>query len=290
MVTTNGLGHVRLPDGRRLDTWVGGDPCGPPVVYFHGTPAGRLQAALCDGAAWRRGVRLVAFSRPGYGGSTDAPTTLTSVAGDTALVAEALGLERFACLGASGGGPFALATAAVLPERVAAVGVVAGIGPVLELDPRTADDPAIRAALAGDADGAVLLQDQALTSRTPAHAADHEGSAVPAHRLGAFVSPEILEPWTPGGRPGVPSYRGVSRDSLAFAVGWDVDLGMIRAPVWLWYGDRDRMVTLEHGRWLHEHLPTSTLVVRQGVGHLGALMPYWGEMLARLGDAAASSG
>lgn len=290
MVTTNGLGHVRLPDGRRLDTWVGGDPCGPPVVYFHGTPAGRLQAALGEGAARRQGVRLVAFSRPGYGGSSDAPTTLASVAGDTALVADRLGLERFACLGASGGGPFALAAAAVLTERVTAVGVVAGIGPVLELGPRTAHDPAIRAALAGDPEDAVLLQDQALTSRAPAHAGDHEGLGAPGRRLGTFVSPEILEPWTPGGRPGVPSYRGVSRDSLAIAVGWDIDLGAVRAPVWLWYGDRDRMVTLDHGRWLHEHLPTSTLVVREGVGHLGALMPYWGEMLARLGDAAASSG
>lgn len=286
MVTTNALGHVRLPDGRRLDTWVGGDPSGTAVVYFHGTPAGRLQAALGDGAARRRGVRLVAFSRPGYGGSSDAPTTLVSVARDTALVADRLGLERFACLGASGGGPFALAAAAVLPDRVTAVGVVAGIGPVLEIERGMAGHPAIRAALAGDLDRAVLLEDRALTTPALVHdEPDHR-----RHRLGTFVSPEILEPWAPGGRPGVPVYRGVSRDSLAFAVGWDVDLAAVRAPVWLWYGDRDRMVTLDHGRWLHEHLPTSRLVVREGVGHLGALMPYWGEMLARLCDSAAASG
>jgi pimeloyl-ACP methyl ester carboxylesterase len=97
------------------------------------------------------------------------------------------------------------------------------------------------------------------------------------------LPPEILEPWLPGGRPGAPAYRGATRDTLAFACGWDVDLAAVTAPVWLWYGETDRMVPVEHGRWLHEHLPTSTLVVREGVGHLGTLMPYWGEILTTLG-------
>lgn len=284
VVTTNGLGRLTLRDGRRLDTYQGGDPEGPAVVYFHGTPAGRLQAALGDGPARRAGVRLLAFSRPGYGGSSDAPTTLASVARDAAAVAAGFGVDRFACLGASGGGPFALAAAAVLGERVSAVGVAAGIGPVLELDPEAAHDPAIRAALAGDHEAAVVLQDRALMS---------EGPGPGSRRLGTLVSPEILEPWMPGGRPGVPSYRGVSRDALAFAVGWDIDLADVCAPVHLWYGQRDRMVPLEHGKWLRDHLSTSTLVVREGVGHLGVLIPYWEEMLSSLvgdGESPRSSG
>jgi pimeloyl-ACP methyl ester carboxylesterase len=99
------------------------------------------------------------------------------------------------------------------------------------------------------------------------------------------VSPEILEPWMPGGRPGVPSYRGVSRDTVAFAVGWDFELSSVVAPVWLWYGDHDRMVPLAHGQWLHERLPTSTLVVREGAGHHGTLLPYWSQILTILGRA-----
>ena len=121
--------------------WRGGDPQGIPLVFFHGTPGGRLQAALGDGAASRAGVRLVAFSRPGYGGSTDGPTTLTSVGSDAGSVADALGIDAFAVLGVSGGGPYAVAAAAVLPERVRVVGVVAGVGPLLELDPSAAPTP-----------------------------------------------------------------------------------------------------------------------------------------------------
>jgi len=321
VVTTKGLGQLRLSDGRRVDTWHGGDPTGTPVLYFHGTPAGRLQAALGDGAAHRAGVRLVAFSRPGYGGSTDAPTTLSSVARDAVEVVGELGIERFACLGASGGGPYALAAAATHPDRVAALGVVAGIGPSLELDDDAMRDPAIRLAVDGDVEGAVELHDRELASfaahptatdtRMPsgrdtadvtapatggADPATATGASAPTapqahhawhglHRPGAFVSPEILEPWLPGGRPGVPSYRGVSRDTIAFAVGWDFDLASVVAPAWLWYGDHDRLVPLAHGQWLHERLPTSTLVVREGAGHHGTLLPYWSQILTILGRA-----
>ncbi|HET7799027.1 MAG TPA: alpha/beta hydrolase [Humibacillus xanthopallidus] len=269
MVTADGRSRVRLPDGRGLDVWQGGDPGGTPVLFLHGTPGGRLQGALGDGAAAKAGVRLVSFSRPGYGGSSDAATTLASVARDAGAVADALAIDSFAVLGVSGGGPYAVAAAAVLPHRVRAVGVVAGLGPLLELDPASAADPAVRAAVAGDDDGAIALLDATAAIRRGAGAR-------------GFVTPEILEPWTPSGRPGLPSYRGASRDALAFAVGWDIDLATISAPVWLWYGDHDQQVPLEHGRWLHERLPTSTLVVREGAGHLATLMPYWHDILVTL--------
>jgi pimeloyl-ACP methyl ester carboxylesterase len=280
VVTTDGRSRVQLPDGRRLDVWQGGDPGGTPLVFFHGTPGGRLQAALGDGAASRAGVRLLAFSRPGYGGSTDAPTTLSSVGRDAGAFADALGLDAFAVLGVSGGGPYAVAAAAALPDRVRVVGVVAGVGPLLELDPVAADDPAVRAAFAGDLDTAIRLRDDAATRR-PRGSGPGPGATV---RAGGFVSPEILEPWTGSGRPGVPPFRGVSRDALAFTTGWDLVLADVRAPVHLWYGDRDRTVGLEHGRWLHAHLPTSRLVVREGAGHLGTLMAHWADTLTDLAN------
>ena len=224
-------------------------------------------------------MRLLAFSRPGYGGSTDAPTTLSSVGRDAGSVADALGLDVFAVLGVSGGGPYAVASAAALPDRVRVVGVAAGVGPLLELDPSAADDPAVRAALAGDLDTAIDLWDGAMTDGARGIGQRSRASTV---RVGGIVSPEILEPWTASGRPGVPSYRGVSRDALAFTAGWDVELGDIRAPVHLWYGDRDRTVGLEHGQWLHAHVPTSRLVVREGAGHLATVMAYWADVLTDL--------
>ena len=105
------------------------------------------------------------------------------------------------------------------------------------------------------------------------------------HRRSAWAAssrPRSSSRGPASGRPGVPSYRGVSRDALAFTAGWDVDLGDVRAPVHLWYGDRDRTVGLEHGQWLHAHLPTSRLVVREGAGHLATLMAHWADVLTDL--------
>ncbi|MGO4598000.1 alpha/beta fold hydrolase [Terrabacter sp. 2RAF25] len=280
MVTTDGRSRARLADGRRLDVWQGGDPAGHPVLFFHGTPGGRLQAALGDGAARRAGVRLVAFSRPGYGGSTDAPTSLKSVARDAGHLMGDLGIDAFAVLGVSGGGPYALATAATHPDLVRAVGVVAGIAPVLAIDPAVADEQAVRTALAGDPERAVALQDAAATRSAEAPGTPSGDGR--RQRLGGFVSPEVLEPWTPTGRPGVPSYRGASRDALAFTAGWDVEAQDVRARVTLWYGDHDRVVGLEQGRWLHAHLPTSRLVVHEGAGHHATLMAHWTDILTDL--------
>ena len=90
-------------DGR---TWVvreSGDPDGRPVVYFHGTPSSRFEAAFADSTASDWGVRVVCFDRPGYGGSTAAPFGLASIAASTGVIADRLGLDRFATLGQSGG-------------------------------------------------------------------------------------------------------------------------------------------------------------------------------------------
>jgi len=284
--TGDGLGRVRLPDGRALDVWQGGDPRGRPVVYFHGTPAGRLQAALGNGPARRAGVRLVAFSRPGYGASSDTPTTLTSVARDAFDLADLLGIGELATLGASGGGPFALATAAVDPDRVTAVGVVAGVASLAALDPTIGDDRAVQLALSGDMTGALAINDEQFgppLDVSPEARDEQVVGALSALTPGeAPLPPEMLEPWATDLRDALPTYRGASRDSLAFAVGWDFDLAAVIAPVWLWYGDRDQLVPLEHGRWLHERLPTSTLVVREGAGHLATLMPYWHDILTTL--------
>lgn len=109
---------VTVAGDRVLHVCEGGSPDGVPVVFHHGTPSGRLQAVLGAEAARRQGVRLVSFNRPGYGRSTDTPPGLTSVGLDTLRLADELGVEPFAVLGASGGGPYALATGLADPGRV----------------------------------------------------------------------------------------------------------------------------------------------------------------------------
>ena len=119
--------------GRTVAVRQAGDPGGKPVVFFHGTPSCRLDAAFADDLCAELGVRMVSFDRPGYGESPAAPFSLSSIARDTAPLADALDVERFATLGQSGGGPFSLASAAVLGDRITRAGVAAGPAPYLEM-------------------------------------------------------------------------------------------------------------------------------------------------------------
>src|SRR5215469_12205286 len=131
---------------------------GAPVIHVHGTPGSRLEMAWADEVVRAAGVRMIAFDRPGYGASARAPFSLGSVARMALQVADQMGLERFRTTGWSGGGPFALATAAIAPRRVQAVGVIAGAGP-FQLVPGALDglsdgDKAAVRLLPGDPEGA----------------------------------------------------------------------------------------------------------------------------------------
>jgi pimeloyl-ACP methyl ester carboxylesterase len=124
---------IRLNDGRRLGYAEFGDPGGRPLFYCHGFPASRLEAALLDPAARRCGVRVVAADRPGFGLSDfQAGRRIRNWPDDVAALADVLGIDRFAIVGVSGGGPYALACARFIPRRLTAVGVVCGLGPVGE--------------------------------------------------------------------------------------------------------------------------------------------------------------
>src|SRR5918992_5040585 len=137
---------VPLGGDRVMTVDVVGDADGTPVLYLHGTPDSRLARHPDDGLATRAGVRLLAIDRPGYGGSS--PTAGLwpdewpgAVAADVAAVLDAVGVVRCPVLAWSGGALTGIALAATLPDRVAALGIVAG------LVPRQAfDDPAVRAA------------------------------------------------------------------------------------------------------------------------------------------------
>jgi pimeloyl-ACP methyl ester carboxylesterase len=142
-----------LRDGRTLEYADLGDPSGAPVLFFHGTPSAAGQATVVADAARSRGVRLVAPTRPGYGASTLSPPGLSSTAADSLELADQLGLDRFALMGSSGGGPFALAVAAVAPDRVSAIAVHAGPGRYAEVKPEVLGDDDRRAlALLADGD------------------------------------------------------------------------------------------------------------------------------------------
>lgn len=121
---------LRLPDGRQLGYGVYGNPRGIPVFDFHGIPGSRREAALIAEFLAREEVCFVGFDRPGYGRSTPRRSfQVIDLPADVVALADHLGIARFAALGYSGGGPFALASAWKYPERVAALVIVSGVGP-----------------------------------------------------------------------------------------------------------------------------------------------------------------
>jgi pimeloyl-ACP methyl ester carboxylesterase len=268
---------IRLRDGRALEYVDLGDPDGAPVLLGHGTSGTAGVAAVIADTAHARGVRLVAPSRPGYGASTASLPGLASVAVDALELADRLGLGRFAALGISGGGPFALALGIVAPDRITSVIVHAGTAAHYELTPPTDADAEERRAMgklaAGDLEGAVV----AMTA-----AADVDFD--PLRGLSATELQEALAAMVPAGETWLDDHpaagtafhqdflraigtsAGYVRDVLSWGGAWDVDLSAIRPPVRLVAGETDRMVPAAHAEWLRARMPEADLVVVPG-GH-----------------------
>ncbi|MEV0799564.1 alpha/beta hydrolase [Kribbella sp. NPDC050281] len=282
---------LTLADGRTLSVWEGGSPEGFPIVFHHGTPSGRLQAVLGAEAAARHHVRLVSFNRPGYGDSTDTRPSLASVGVDTLRVADALGLGEFAVLGASGGGPYALAAGLADPGRVRAVGLAAGIGPwrLIESTESTDPDlPLLALADAGDVDGALdgfraqgrVAFDRMLTLADESMI-DEFFRGAPAADLG-WLDDDARRHWAADVRDALRTYDGYARDNVSWGGPWDIDPTRLEVPAYLWYGAEDRLVPVSHGQWLAARIPTSTVVIHPGEGHGGAIFGHWDEMFAGL--------
>jgi pimeloyl-ACP methyl ester carboxylesterase len=268
---------------RTLRVREAGDPQGYPVVYFHATPGSRLDMAFADDLAAAAGVRLVSFDRPGYGGSTPAPYGLVSIARDAEAIADRLGLSRFATLGQSGGGPFSLAAAAVLGDRVSRAGVASGPGP-LDLVPGALgalddNDAQALALLPDDVPGAArgfAASFEPLVSvfreATPLEVmagfatmlSSHDREIVQDLRLATALGTSMKEAMRQGA-------TGGAWDNVAWVGPWEVDPSTIGCPVHLWYGDEDRLCSPAHGTWLRDNLPDARLVLRTGEGHLGFL-------------------
>jgi pimeloyl-ACP methyl ester carboxylesterase len=277
-------------DGVSLRVREMGTADGEPVIHFHGTPGSRLEMAWADEFIGEAGVRMIAFDRPGYGASTRVPFSLTSVARMALQVARELGVERFRATGWSGGGPFALATAAAARQQVRAVGVVAGAGPFQLVPGALAElsegDKAAENLLPDDPEGAAarfadgFQMTDALSS---------------AEALYEAFEPMLCEwdraQWHAPGRDQVlladmrEAFRtgewGCAWDNVAWVGAWDFDPSTVGCPVLLWYGSEDRMALPEHAHWLDENLPDARLVMWNGEGHLLAFT-HLAEMLRDL--------
>ena len=281
-------------DGRSLDHVVAGD--GPLVISLHGTPPGRLLPPELVAAAEHVGVRLASYARPGYAGSTRLPgRTVADGVADVLALADALGAERFAVVGASGGGPHALAVGALAADRCAAVATVAGVGP-WEMDGLAFLDgmgEGNEVEFAAAVEGEQALRDLIGPWREQMLAGGPQGTydalvtvLSPPDR--AVFSAAYADEFHRGVETALRhSVDGWLDDDVAFVRPWGFEIEDVRVPVHLWQGGEDLMVPPAHGRWLADHLPTCTPHLLPHDGHLTLLLRRPAEVL---GDLAAALG
>ncbi|GAB3506857.1 alpha/beta hydrolase [Phytohabitans suffuscus] len=262
---------MTLPNGRTLAYTDVGAPGGAPVLYFHGAPTSRLDLVPWDNELARMGLRVFSPDRPGYGRSTPLPgRRLEDWPADVAALADRLGLERFAVVGYSSGGPYAVACATMLPGRVAAAGVVAGVtdmtwAPAWEgVEKREAELMRV-----GDERAAVAWCEERYG---PDGARFSGGGEWADADLALMGDPEMAASMTEtvgeSFRQGVGGY---AQDITVQARPWAFDPGRIRVPVVALHGEADTVIPTVHSRHTADLVPGAKIDLRPVDGHLSIL-------------------
>jgi pimeloyl-ACP methyl ester carboxylesterase len=253
------------------------------LLAHHGTPSDASLWAGWDDLARARGLRLIAISRPGYGGSTRMPgRSVADVAADASVVFEALTVPWFVTAGWSGGGPHALACAALLPDRCRAVATLAGVGPygVPDLDFLAGMGPENHEEFGAALEGEAPLRAWLATHAEPMRHVTGEGIVAAFGGLIADRDKEALAEGFADDLAGVMrralahGFDGWVDDDLAFVRGWGFGFAPIAAPIAVWQGDLDLMVPAAHGAWLAKHLRTAVAREAPGHGHVSLVTSF----------------
>lgn len=277
-----GTDYHQLPtaDGRTVEYLTTGDPNGRPVLFHIGTPGSATEFSLVSRPAAELGLRLISYSRPGYGESSERPgRTVADAVTDVTAVLDHAGVAEFLTLGWSGGGPHALACAALLPDRCLAAATLAGVAPY-------------------DAHGIDFLD-----GMDESNLAEFGAAAAGRPELEAFLHPQIAELATITGESVVQAMAGLlppvdqaslsgefghdlaasfrralahgsagwRDDDLAFVADWGFRCADITVSVAVWQGRQDRMVPFEHGQWLAAEIPSAEAHLFADEGHVSLL-------------------
>jgi pimeloyl-ACP methyl ester carboxylesterase len=285
--------RIQTPDGRTLAVEDDGDPDGRPVLVHMGTPNSRhlFRPNVTDAAA--RGLRLIGYDRPGYGGSTPQPgRTVADCAADVRSICDALDIDAIAMWGISGGGPHVLACAALLPGLVTAAASLASPAPyeadgldwyagmgqenVDDFRLITTDETAARAKLDEEREAMLTvtgddIAEQFQTLLTPADAAALTGE------LADYIAFSSRDGLAPGN-------QGWWDDGRSVVAPWGFDLAAISVPVLLLHGRQDQFVPFGHGEWLAKHIPGVEARLLDEDGHLTLMSRRVGEVHSWLAE------
>ena len=280
---------------RELNVWLRGADSGRVLVFHTGTPSPPVWWPSLDRAARDRRLRLVSYARPGYSGSARQPgRSVADAATDTLAVLDAIAADDFVVMGHSGGGPHALACAALLPQRCLAAVSLAGLGPygiegfdwmagmaaenVEEFNMALLGEPTLGPYLAAYAEQfANVTADQvaaslaSLVSEVDRKVLTGERADVMARSLRQAASDGV---------------DGWLDDDLAFVAPWGFNPALIGIPVAVWQGRQDRMVPFTHGEWLADQIPTAAARLFEDEGHVSLLTNRLGDILDDLLDLA----
>ena len=275
---------VELADGRRFGIAEYGTEGGLPVLALHGAPASRLMFDVADGPAKRLGLRLYCPERPGYGiTSADRGATLQSRAEELAGIADKLGLQRFAVLGVSGGGPYAVALAALLGSRISGVALVSPMGPIAQfIEAQGRGEIGQEFGKMGRGHRMFfidlprhrhLLKAQSVVSARAFKAAPQMFAKLFARILSPgdrriLAQPAVRESQV---RMTLEALRhgvdGGMSDLDIFSKPWPVDFSNIDVPAIIWQGREDRVVPVPVTLWLSRLIKECRLVELEGAGH-----------------------
>jgi pimeloyl-ACP methyl ester carboxylesterase len=274
-------GNIAVGDDRQIGFAEFGDPQGRAVFWLHGTPGARRQIPMeARVYAEQRQIRLIGVDRPGIGSSTPYQyDTVLAFADDMRTIADTLGIDKMEVIGLSGGGPYTLACAAAMPDRVVAAGVIGGVAPTMGSD-----------AIAGGVMGSVGLRVAPLLQAAggpiglaasvlirlirplASPAADLYGRVSPEADRRLLARPEIkamfLDDLLNGSRK---QMAAPFADVVVFARDWGFRLDEVKVPVRWWHGDHDHIVPFEHGQHVVAKLPDVELYHLPGESHLAGL-------------------
>jgi pimeloyl-ACP methyl ester carboxylesterase len=271
---------VTASGGRVLTADVSGAVNGSPVFLFHGTPGSRRGPRPRASLLYRLGVQLISYDRPGYGGSSrHEGRRVSDAADDIAAIADHLGLDSFAVVGRSGGGPHALACAALLGDRVTRTAVLvslahpdatdldwfSGMTPdnVSAFNAGLHDEEALVALLRRRAD-ATVRDPESLLDVLTTQMTEPDRRIVSDVGFRRMLASTYLEALRDG------PYGWID-DVLALRVDWGFAVGAIACPVRLWHGEQDNFSPVSHARWLAERIPAAEVHVQSGSAHFGAV-------------------
>jgi pimeloyl-ACP methyl ester carboxylesterase len=273
-------GNVAVGDDRQIGFAEFGDPQGRAVFWLHGTPGARRQIPVeARVHAERERIRLIGIDRPGIGSSTPHQyQNVLAFADDMRTIADVLGIDEMAVIGLSGGGPYALACGAAMPDRVAVVGVLGGVAPTVGPEAISGGLMSLGSAIAPFMPfiglplrlAAVgLIQ---LIRPVGSRAVDMYARVSPVGDRRLLARPEFkamfLDDLLNGSRK---QMAAPFADVVVFAKDWGFRLDQVKVPVRWWHGDKDHIIPFAHGQHVVALLPDAELYTLPGESHLAGL-------------------